>query len=210
MSRSKGREKGRKQGRSRPTRRILIICEDTKSSRDYFALFPVDKGQVEVECVGTGANTDSLMLLALSRADGARKAGAPYERIWVVFDRDSFPLVNFNRAFDLAGPHLEVTPCWSNECFELWYLLHFHYRDTPIDRHQLGDLLGGVLGKKYDRADATLWHALRERLPTAIRNASRLEFQNRKAGTSRGNPSTLVHQLVVALMDLDPDRQRPN
>lgn len=61
MSRNRGRDKGRKPRRKLEVRRILILCEDTKSSRDYFASFPHDKNQVEIECVGTGMNTDSLM-----------------------------------------------------------------------------------------------------------------------------------------------------
>ena len=42
---------------------------------------------------------------AISRKEAAENAKAPYEAIWVVFDKDSFALQNFNRAFDLARAH---------------------------------------------------------------------------------------------------------
>jgi len=188
-------------------RRILILCEDTKSARDYFARFAYDKSQVEIDCVGTGMNTDSLMQNAIQRAQHARRGGAPYERVWVVFDKDSFPDQNFNRAFDLARDHKEITPCWSNECFELWYLLHFNYRDTAIGRNELWPVISKLLGEKYDKADKQLYDKLAENLETALKYAKKLAFTNQANGTPTQNPSTLVHELVSALRDLDPAKQ---
>lgn len=94
--------KGRKLRPPRALRRLLIVCEDTKSSRLYLERFPFDPNQVEIECIGTGKNTDTLMEEAIQRKERAERAKSPFEQIWVVFDRDSFPLQNFNRAFDLA------------------------------------------------------------------------------------------------------------
>lgn len=207
MPPNRGRDKGRKKLRPRKIRRILILCEDTKSSRDYFARFPHDENQVEIDCVGTGMNTDSLMENAIKRAEAARQDGAQYERVWVVFDKDSFDQQNFNRAFDLAKKHKEITPCWSNECFELWYLLHFHYRDTAIGRDELKSIISGLLGERYDKADEQIHEKLAERLETALKNAKRLAYENQLAGTPTRNPSTRVHELVDALIKLDPKKQ---
>lgn len=207
MPRNRGRDRGRKKRRIRRVRRILILCEDTKSSRDYLDRFPHDKDQVEIDCIGTGMNTDSLMENAIDRAKKARDEGAPYERVWVVFDKDDFPPKNFNRAFDLARAHNEITPCWSNECFEIWYLLHFHYRDTAIGRNDLWPEISDLLKEKYDKADDTLHSKLDEKLETALKNAKKLAFQNRVIGDSRRNPSTRVHELVEALRKLNPSEQ---
>jgi RloB-like protein len=129
--------RGQKQRRVRTLRRLLILCEDTKSSRDYLEQFPFDPAQVEIECVGTGQNTDTLMEEAIRRKRAADDAKAPYEGIWVVFDKDDFPLGNFNRAFDLAKSQSTIRACWSNECVELWYLLHFTLRTTSIGRKEI-------------------------------------------------------------------------
>ncbi len=59
--------RGQKKPGNRPLRRLLILCEDTKSSRDYLSQFPFDQAQVAIECVGTGMNTDSLMEEAIRR-----------------------------------------------------------------------------------------------------------------------------------------------
>lgn len=198
---------GRKPRLPRKVRRILILCEDTKSSRDYFASFPHDKNQVEIECVGTGMNTDSLMEYAVEKAQEARRVCAQYERIWVVFDRDSFPQENFSRAFELAQTQNRITPCWSNECFELWYLLHFNYRDTAIGRNEMWGMISKLLGKTYDKADDSLHATMKGRLGDALRNAQKLAFQNAINEQPRRNPSTLVHELVAALIKLDPSKQ---
>src|ERR1035438_1346275 len=89
--------RGQKQRQNRTLRRLLLICEDTKSARLYLKKFPFDPNQVQIECVGTGMNTDSLMEEAISRKEAAENAKAPYEAIWVVFDKDSFALQNFNQ-----------------------------------------------------------------------------------------------------------------
>ncbi len=207
MPPNKGSKKGRKKPCRRGIRRILILCEDTKSSRDYFARFPHDSNLVEIECVGTGRNTDGLMEHAVRKAEESRRGCSQYERIWVVFDKDEFPEKNFNRAFDLAKTQNRITPCWSNECFELWYLLHFHYRDTAIERNDLWPELSRLLGKPYDKADDQLYDTLADKLETALRNARKLAHVNEQNREPRRNPSTRVHELVDALLKLDPSKQ---
>ena len=205
--RTKDWDRGKKVRRPRAIRRILILCEDEKSSRDYFSSFPHDRNQVEIACVGTGMNTDSLMADAIRRKNAAIKNKAPYESIWVVFDKDSSSSQQFNRAFDLARSHNEITACWSNECFELWYLLHFCYQNTGIAREQIFARVGELLEKAYDKADPSVYATLMPHLERALQNAERLEFANAEQGTKTDNPSTRVHHLVKHLLSLDPDRQ---
>jgi len=188
-------------------RRILVLCEDSKSSRDYLARFPFDPKLVSLECVGTGMNTDSLMENAIQRKQDAIKTGIPFAEIWVVFDRDSFAAHNFNRAFDLARGHGDIIACWSNECFELWYLLHFAYRDTGIARTEIWKALSTHLGKKYDKADAAVFEKLEPNLDTALKNARKLAASRTgDAKRKRENPSTKVHELVELLRQFDPHR----
>jgi hypothetical protein len=199
-------KKGRKPSRQRKLKRILVLCEDEKSARDYLASFPFDSHTVIVECVGTGMNTDSLMEEAIKRKESAATAGNPFSEIGVVFDRDSFPAKKFNRAFDLARAHNDIHPYWANECFELWYLLHFVYRDTGISRHDLGKLLSGYLQDKYNKGDTTVYQKLRARLDGALRNARKLAVSQGSISPERENPSTNVHELIEKLLQFDPAR----
>ena len=199
--------RGQKQRQTRSLRRLLIICEDTKSSRFYLQKFPFDPNQVQIECVGTGANTDSLLEQAIDRKQKAEKAKTPYEQIWVVFDKDDFPLQNFNRAFDLARAHPTINACWSNECFELWYLLHFCYRDTGATRTDIWREISKYLEEKYDKASDEVFEKLKPKLDDALRHATRLAFQNAEMKEPRRNPSTYVHELIKVLRAFDPAKQ---
>lgn len=195
-------EKGGKARKPRGIRQILILCEDEKSSRDYFAQFPVDPNQVEIDCIGTGMNTDSLMENAIER-----KEKGNYEQIWVVFDKDSFSDHQFNRAFDLAKGHNNIVACWSNECFELWYLLHFHFWNTGIGRKDLVKKLKTLLKGGYDKSDTSMYSKLYDKMDQAIENGERLAFKNGEAGTIHDNPSTHVQRLVKLLKSFDPGEQ---
>jgi hypothetical protein len=104
-----------------------------KVSRYYFESFPIDRQRAEVVAVGTGLSTDRLVEQAIDLVSRDSRKGTPYGHVWCVFDRDSFPESNYARAFDLARTH-RFHVAWSNETFELWYLLHFNYIGRGRDR----------------------------------------------------------------------------
>jgi len=182
---------------------VLIVCEDSKSARYYFESFPIDPKRAEVFPVGTGMNTDSLVEEAMRMAAKAAKACQPYSEIWCVFDRDSFPLEKYHRAFELARANgLKVA--WANEAFELWYLLHFNYLDTGISRDDYKGKLKDC-GLVYDKADKTIYAKVKGRQDTAIMHARKLERYWNEMGKQfpeRDNPSTGVHKLVEFLNEL--------
>jgi len=209
--RTKPWDRGTKQRRDanapRALRRVLILCEDTKSSVLYFKKFKVNPREIVLECVGTGMNTDSLVAEAIKRKKNAADARKPYQQIWVVFDKDSFPEDNFRRTRDLAAAHHEITLCWSNECFELWYLLHFDFRDTPVDRHALGGQISEKIGVPYDKASDGTYGHLEKHLQKALQNGKKLEVTNQKVhGDRYRNRSTRVHRLVELLLKFAEDR----
>ncbi len=194
---------GRAPAGTRERRKVLIVCEDSKSSRYYFESFPVDQERIEVSVIGTGMNTDSLVEEAARKMEQAAKSRLPYSDIWCVFDRDSFPLENYTRAFQLAKNN-KIKVAWANEAFELWYLLHFCYFDTGISRDQYKEKLrqGGL---DYDKADKTIYEKVKLFQERAIKNAARLEKHwndSVKRDPERENPSTSVHKLVEYLNDL--------
>ena len=188
----------------RNRRRVLILCEDSKSARLYFEGFELDRRRVEVLPIGTGMNTDSLVQNAIERKEEAARCGEPFNEIWCVFDRDSFPAQNFNRAFQLAESH-GLSVAWANEAFEIWYLLHFNYHDTGLSRRAYGGRLSTLLGCQYDKSDDQIYARLESCQPTAMKNARRLEKHWVEMGgcnPESANPSTNVHKLVEFLNEL--------
>ncbi len=194
---------GRAPTATRERRRVLIVCEDGKSSRYYFESFPVDKQRIEINVLGTGMNTDSLVEEAFRKIEQAAKNGQRYSDVWCVFDRDSFPLGNYTRAFQLAENN-KIKVAWANEAFELWYLLHYCYLDSGISRARYREKLREN-GLDYDKADKTIYEKVMPCQERAIRNASRLEKHWNDAGKAcpeRENPSTSIHKLVEYLNEL--------
>lgn len=195
---------GRASSETRERRRVLIVCEDSKSSRYYLESFPVDKQRIEISVLGTGMNTNSLVEEAIKKIEQAAKQRRHYSVVWCVFDRDSFPLDNYNRAFRLAKNNKIIKVAWANEAFELWYLLHFCYLDAGLSRADYQNKLRDK-GLDYDKADKTIYAKVRHLQDTAIKNAARLEKHWNDCGRAcpeRENPSTGVHKLVEYLNEL--------
>jgi hypothetical protein len=149
-------------------------------------------------------NTDSLVDEAVHLRNQAKQQGAPFSHIWCVFDRDSFPQGQYDRAFQLAkNNRFEIV--WANEAFELWYLLHFQYLDSGISRAEYPSRLTKQMGVNYEKSDANICSRLCVRQANAIRNGKNLLKALRARGETperNFSPSTNVHQLVEFLNEL--------
>src|SRR4051812_24536345 len=122
MRRSEFRERANSYSRRRAdnreeSHRFLLVCEGEKTEPNYFRAFRVPGLDLRVH--GAGDNTKNLVLIA----DELRSQDE-YDQVWCVFDRDSFPADRFNAALEMAQSR-GIRVAYSNEAFELWYLLHF-------------------------------------------------------------------------------------
>lgn len=118
----------RKKNFKQTRKSFLIVCEGEKTEPNYFEKFRVPKKVFDV--VGIGANTTSLIRKAIKLRNNSNTT---YDEVWCVFDRDSFPVQNFNNALSLATKN-NIKVAYSNEAFEIWYLLHFNYHDSATSR----------------------------------------------------------------------------
>ena len=123
-----------------------------------------------------------------------------YDQVWVVFDRDSFTPQHFNAACLIADQN-GIHKAYSNEAFELWYVLHFFYLDTGITRDDYCQRLSqpDCLGYKYEKKSQIIYDELLPRQSIAIRNAKRLLSQYNPKNPGTDKPSTTVHLLVEQL-----------
>ncbi len=174
-------------------KRFLIVCEGTKTEPNYFKAFPTNTEVVSVEVEGTGYNTVSLVDRAL-RSSG----NGGYDEVWCVFDKDSFSPELVNRAIELANSN-DIKVAFSNEAFELWYLMHFHYYDSAITRQDYIDKLTNLLGTPYRKNSPDMYDILEGRMEDAIRRSQRLLESYRPRRPAYDNPSTTVHLLVEKL-----------
>lgn len=172
--------------------RFLIVCEGEKTEPNYFKSFRVPKIILDVR--GMGANTTALVEKAVQLRDEGE-----YDQVWCVFDRDSFPADHFNRALALAENE-GIKVAYSNEAFELWYLLHYNFYNTAMSRADYINKLSPLLGRRYKKNDVSLYEELRSRQQTAIAHANRLLQQYNPTNPEQDNPSTTVHLLVEQLL----------
>lgn len=191
---NKGKKQGRRPNDALPLRAyFLIVCEGAKTEPYYFKRFRV-KAEVKTEVIGMGDNT-----LSLVRRACELREQEDYTEVWVVFDRDSFPPDQFNEAIRLAkreGIHV----AYSNEAFEIWYLLHFCYHDSATSRDLYQQMLTEHVGYPYHKNDRGMYDKLLEYQSAAIRNAERLlASYGPEHNPEKDNPCTTIHKLVQAL-----------
>ena len=187
--------KSRPVGKRELRPRFLIVCEGEKTEPNYFKSFRVN---AVVEVHGTGRNTLKLVEHARRLRDEAAQKGQPYTKVWIVLDRDNFPPKNFNAAIQRAENE-GFGAAYSNEAFELWYVLHFEYLNTGISRQQYQKKLSGKLKRPYRKNDATLYRDLLPYQTTAIQNAQRLFASYPTPNPAKNNPCTTVYRLVQEL-----------
>lgn len=201
--------------------RILIVTEGEKTEPLYFEGFrrrineSYGRDYVTVEVHGLGDNTVSLFNRARALAERDIEG---FTQVWVVYDRDSFPTCDFNVVPELCASATNdctvYRAAWTNEAFELWYLLHFEYMDSALNRGSFGPRLTSILQQlghgAYQKNRADMFYLLEGLVDRAVANAKRLEEVNQGMSPADCNPGTTVHLLIEELRPylLRPEDQK--
>lgn len=213
------REEQKRKKNTRAKRRFyLIVCEGEATEPNYFGGLKHDlpKGvltacQIDIE--GTGRNTQSLLNEALRlKTVYEKNYNRVIDRLWLVFDRDSFSANDFNSAIlRCKNNSPEIGCAWSNEAFELWYLLHFQYYENSMSRKDFKGLietsLRPFLGDdfRYEKNNDKMYTHLKEHgsIEDAMRNAKRLAARfDQGEDYANHNPCTMAYKLIEELNQL--------
>jgi hypothetical protein len=184
--------------------RFLIVCEGMKTEPYYFESFNklLPKHIIYLQIEGKGANTLSLVEKARVLRNKHARSDIIFDQVWVVFDHDSFKSDQFDNA--IRSAEADGMQCaWSNEAFELWYVLHFEYRNTSTSRDDFSSILSRKLNEQYQKNSPDMYQKL-SRLGNqqqAIAWARKLDedFSIRQIPPSGANPCTTVYKLVEEL-----------
>lgn len=191
---------------------IYIFTEGEETEPNYFESKKreIRKSTIHIEIYGKGHNTLSLVdyvLDFLSKRKILLSNNSDSDECWVVFDRDSFEKYDFDNAIAKAGAN-GIKVAYSNESFELWFLLHFKYLTTALNRDQINEKLNEIIKKKhkidYAKNSTKMYSYIMDLENDAIRNAKNL-LSKEHCGVklcSDKNPSTTVHLLVESLNNL--------
>jgi hypothetical protein len=199
---------------------FLIVCEGEKTEPNYFESLKdnLPRGVLDVcdfRIVGTGHNTKSLVKKAKQlRTDIEKDTNRRIDKLWVVFDRDSFTPDSFNSAIQECLKKQDIGCAWTNEAFELWYLLHFNYYNTGISRGQYQKKIEesfqskGLRDYVYQKNSTEMYKILNQygSLKDAVKNAKNLEkLYAGQSDFANQNPCTMVHKLVEELFGLEEE-----
>ena len=204
MAPKKAWKRGERQKNSiRQRRKSFCIFTEGETEKLYFDGFNLPT--LRVKCVGLGGgNAEHLLQEALCYMRMAKYAD--YDYYWLVFDCDDNLQEELQHVVVKAERN-KVHWCFSNPCFELWYLLHFVYRDTPLTASDLkkrllkewipgyNETMDGIRSLLSDKTDIAVRHVLRL-LPLKARAEWKQKLQ-------QANPSTNVDELVMKLLKND-------
>lgn len=214
LKRQKRTEKKRKQNTKEARVYFLIVCEGEKTEPNYFKSFKsnVKSFVYTIDTLGEGSNTKDLVKRTIKARENSSQK---YDRVWTVFDRDSFSPDNFNGAIQLANSQ-DIKVGWSNEAFELWYLLHFQYRNTSMSRTDykkaIEDEINAKIAKEskskkpkkfeYKKNSTEMYNILEKygNQTQAIKWAEQLIATHTCENYAVHNPCTLIHLLVKELI----------
>jgi hypothetical protein len=176
---------------------IFIYCNGKETEPNYFNSFreKLKLSGVKIEVVGLDYNSKSLVDYVIENKP------SEYDEIWCVFDKDDFK--DFDNAITKAENN-KINVAYSNECFELWYYLHFEYLKSALHRDKYEEKLTKKLGQKYEKNYKGMYDILKDKQKIAIKNAKKLENENihQNKIPSQSNPSTTVYKLVEVLNSL--------
>lgn len=191
---------------------ILIVCEGKKTEPNYFKAFKsYNRGTYvyDIDVQGLGQNT----LNVVDKAIELRNSGN-YDRVWAVFDKDSFPDEKFNAAIIKAADN-DIYCAWSNEAFELWYLYHFVNRTTAMKREKYKAAISRAVNdspkykaKKpyiYKKNADNNFHIMTTygSMDDAIKYAEAGSKEYTDKRYAKHNPCTMVFKLVRQLIGKD-------
>lgn len=215
-----GKRFKRKKNKQKQYSFIYIFTEGKKTEPIYFNF---KKSEIEKEIrrkririkinrggYKGGYNTLSLVRLAINFIENNGNFDSKIDECWVVFDKDDYN-GNFNNAINKALTN-NLKVAYSNEAFELWFLLHFNFMGSAINRKDYNKKITENYKKetgnkkyKYNKSTGILplIRLIKDKESDAIKNAKKLlkQFKNEKSFFKK-NPSTTIHLLVEKLNKL--------
>ena len=192
-----------------PNKTILIVGEG-QSEKLYFESFPVLT--LTVEAIDLGGQS-KLRLIEMTDVI-ITKNKTKYDEVWCVFDMDvkqgEKEFADFDNAIS-SGISKGYKIAYSNDAFELWLYLHYHFTDQANHRKFYYKALGDLWhcnyeknGKSYEFCQNLYGRLKADKNASqgkAIERADKLFKSQSQLAYHEQNPVTLVYELVKILND---------
>ncbi|MDA0525420.1 RloB family protein [Methanococcoides alaskense] len=187
----------------RPTRnKMVIICEGEKTEPLYFNNYRTRQNNLDVITIPSNRK-DVVNIVGFAKKKLDELDIESGDSIWCVFDRDENTDQTISSAYKEAGRSINM--CFSNPSFELWFLLHFSYNNSPLENKGLIELLKRNISE-YSKSE-NYYKVLEPLMVTAIKNSKKLEKYHLDNGTelnsTKSNPSTQVHRMIETILNFN-------
>lgn len=193
--------------------KFLIFCEGKNTEPSYFNQFKLSNA--EIEPIGEGYNTISLVNRAIEIVEQKEMQGKKYNQIWCVFDKDDFSDFDFNEAIRKAEAN-NMKVAFSNQAFEYWIILHFQdHQGGQIHRNYYDEIINRHLSSfnlSYDGKDSKIIteeifellqsipkNRKRSRQKNAIIRAKRIYEEKKNESPAKTESNTSVYKLIEQL-----------
>lgn len=183
-----------------------IFCNGEQTEKNYFEQLKRECqiSRMQIKVIASGYNSLSLVKNVQEKIMGKN------DKVYVVFDVDALPKgqesnpVNSKeqavQAIKLCAK-CKYVAIVSNECFELWFLLHYNYCDTFIHRDDLCEKMSRLIGRKYDKSDDMYTILPPNSREKAIQHAKKLcESGSPVDAINKNLPYTNVYKLIEDLL----------
>jgi hypothetical protein len=184
---------------------LIVTNGDTEAA--YFENYRGTTGP-KIRIVRRLKDPNLLVKKAIAERERRSKKGETFHEAWIVMDRDKFVGNNgdeeqYRAALKVAREN-NIEVAFSDDSFELWYVLHYQDLKAPTTRKELIKLLEKHRAKRYEKGvKGDLYHEILHLRDDAMRRAHQL-FKQADSQPSTSNPCTRVHILVERLIDNDP------
>ncbi|GAA3928903.1 hypothetical protein GO495_06420 [Chitinophaga oryziterrae] len=184
---------------------FLVVSQGTETEILYFkylaSLLPPKI--VSIETKGHSKDTIAVVRKAVELRELRQKnTHMPnYNEVWALFDKDDFTDKDYEIAISFANKE-GIESGHSNECFELWYLLHFADLESAIGRKVYFERLSKLLNTNYSKSEPTVCERIHKEgdVKRAIVRGKRLEALHNGKNAAAASPYTRIYILVERLL----------
>ncbi|MEL6862856.1 MAG: RloB family protein [Bacteroidota bacterium] len=189
-----------------PSKTFLIVCEG-QTEELYFKSFP--SNSITVKCLSLGCSNFQLVNCTIDL-----KNGEDFDEVWVVFDMDFTPdkgpkqKAAYDNSIRKALDH-DIKVAYSNDCFELWFYLHYYFTDQQNLRYFYYKELSKIWDTNYEKEGKTrafaknIFSLLRKddnaSAEKAVVRAESLYERQKDLPFHQQNPISTVFQLFKSL-----------
>jgi hypothetical protein len=196
---------------------LLVVCEDQNTEPSYIGTFKkhFPEHTMYLEVAGVGLDPLGVVNKTIEKLEELQGiTRRKIDETWAVFDKDDADfnqtrIDRFNEAFAKSQIH-NINIAWSNEVFELWFLLHFEDVDpqTAIPRNVIYERLKTAINNRVGQNVISDGHSNTAVIPYLYSHGNEADAINRAkilltyfsdTPVINSNPATKMCKLIESL-----------